>query len=58
MGEMDVLHSEITWLKAAEKLSVQIFCIAWCSNYLTICRGTFLHGAAQGLEMQMFVKFI
>ena len=53
------LHSDITWLRAAEKLRVQIFYLAQCSNSLTIGGGTLPKGAPEGLgEMQIFAKFV
>ena len=45
--------------KAAVKLSVEIFCLAWCSNSLRIGRGTSNIGAPGGLGViQIFAKSV
>ena len=44
--------------KAAVKLSMEIFCLAWCSNSLRIGRGTLPIGAPGGLGVIQILQLL
>ena len=53
------LQEEEVLAKVVVKLSVEIFCLARCSNSLRIGRGTLPIGAPEGLgEIQILVKSV
>ena len=50
------LHSEMTWLKAAKKLRVQMFCLACCSNSLTTWRKLYPWGLQRVFERYRYLQ--